>query len=308
MPRPLKVGIELPIAEDKGRKGTPRWSDISLMARRAEEAGFDSVWVEDHLLFRNEGRPTQGVWDGWSLLAALAAVTERVEIGPLVSCVSFRNPALLAKIADTVDEISNGRLILGLGAGWHEPEYEAFGFPFDHRVSRFEEALKIIHGLLKTGHVDFEGKYYSARECELRPRGPRPEGPPILLGTIGERMLGLTAQYADLWNAYFTHTHNHPEMVAPLSAKVDAACQAAGRDPATLGRTAAVYVQMPGSAPESTPPHWEFTPLGGSTEEMAANLRAYADHGVSHLILWLEPNTLESIEAFVPVLEALGDR
>ena len=306
MPRPLKVGIELPIAEDKGRAGTPRWSDISLMARRAEEAGFDSVWVEDHLLFRNEGQPDQGVWDGWSLLAALAAVTERVEIGPLVSCVSFRNPALLAKIADTVDEISNGRLILGLGAGWHEPEYQAFGYLFDHRVSRFEEALKIIHGLLKTGQVDFEGRYYSARECELRPRSPRPEGPPILLGTVGERMLGLTAQYADLWNAYFTHTRNQPELVAPLSAKVDAACRATGRDPATLGRTAGVFVQMPGAAHASTPPHWEFTPLGGSTEEMSANLRAYADQGVSHLILWLEPNTLESIEAFVPVLEALG--
>ncbi|HYI13759.1 MAG TPA: LLM class flavin-dependent oxidoreductase [Thermomicrobiales bacterium] len=305
MTRPLKVGIELPIAENKGRVGTPRWSDISLMARRAEEAGFDSVWVEDHLLFRNEGLPTQGVWDGWSLLAGLAAVTERVEIGPLVSCVSFRNPALLAKIADTVDEISNGRLILGLGAGWHEPEYQAFGFPFDHRVSRFEEALKIIHGLLKHGHVDFEGTYYSARECELRPRGPRAEGPPILLGTVGERMLGLTAQYADMWNAYFTHTKNQPELVAPLSAKVDAACHTAGRDPATLGRTAGVYVQMPGTAPESTPPHWEFTPLGGSNEEIAANLRTYADQGVSHLILWLEPNTLESIEAFAPVLEML---
>jgi probable F420-dependent oxidoreductase len=306
MPKPLKIGIELPIAENKGRDGTPRWSDISLMARRAEEIGFDSVWVEDHLLFQNEGQATQGVWECWSLLAALAAVTERVEIGPLVSCTSFRNPALTAKMADTVDEISNGRLILGLGAGWNEPEYRAFGFPFDHRVSRFEEALKIIHGLLKDGQIDFEGRYYSARECELRPRGPRPEGPPILLGTIGERMLGLTAQYADLWNAYFTHTRNQPEQVAPLNEKVDAACRAAGRDPATLGRTAAVYVQMPGTAPASTPPHWEFTPLGGSDEEIAANLRAYADQGVGHLILWLEPNTLESIEAFAPVLEAVG--
>lgn len=307
MTRTLKIGIELPIAEDKGRPGTPRWSDISLMARRAEEVGFDSVWVEDHLLFRHDDQPVQGVWDGWSLLTGIAAVTNRVEIGPLVSCVSFRNPALLAKIADTVDEISNGRLILGLGAGWHEPEYQAFGFPFDHRVSRFEEALKIIHGLLKHGQIDFEGRYHSARECELRPRGPRPEGPPILLGTIGERMLGLTAQYADLWNAYFVHTKNQPEFVAPLRERVDAACKAVGRDPATLGRTAGVFVQMPGAAPTSTPPHWEFSPLGGDPAELAANLRAYSDEGVSHLILWLEPNTLESIEAFAPVLEAIGD-
>jgi probable F420-dependent oxidoreductase len=301
----LKVGVELPIAEKKGRDDTPGWADISAMARRCEEVGFDSIWLEDHLLFRHAGQEPQGVWDCWSLLAALAAVTERVELGTLVSCVSFRNPALLAKIADTVDDISGGRVILGLGAGWHEPEYQAFGFPFDHRVSRFEEALAIIHGLLKDGRVDYEGRYHAAQECELRPRGPRPDGPPILLGTTGERMLRLTARYADAWNAYFVHTKNRAEGVAPLRERIDAACLAVGRDPATLQRTATVFVQMSGATARPLAPHWDFAPVTGSPDEIAAELRRYADEGISHLQLWLEPNTIESIEAFAPVLAAL---
>jgi alkanesulfonate monooxygenase SsuD/methylene tetrahydromethanopterin reductase-like flavin-dependent oxidoreductase (luciferase family) len=305
--RPLKVGVELPIAVDKGRHGTPRWSDISRMARHAEDIGFDSVWIEDHLLFRHEGRTAQGVWEGWALLAAVAAVTSRVEIGPLVSCMSFRNPAHLAKLADTIDEISGGRLILGLGAGWHEAEYRAFGFPFDHRVSRFEEALRIVHALLRDGRVDFAGRYHEARECELRPRGPRPGGPPILIGSIGTRMLALLARYADLWNAYFTHTRNHPAGVAPLRDRVDAACREAGRDPATLGRTAAVLVDMaPGRRTSPTlPPHWAFAPLSGPPERLAEEIRAYATEGIGHVQLWLEPNTLESLEAFAPVLDRL---
>jgi len=306
MPRPLKVGIELPIAENKGRAGTPRWSDISLMARRAEEAGFDSVWVEDHLLFRHEGQPVQGVWYGWSLLAAIAAVTERVEIGPLVSCVSFRNPALTAKIADTIDEISGGRVVLGLGAGWHEPEYRAFDYPFDHRVSRFEEALTIIHGLLKRGEIDFEGQYYSARECELRPRGPRPEGPPIMIGSVSPRMLGLVARYADLWNVYFSTTRNSPDGVPPLREKVDAACLEAGRDPATLGRTVAAYVdfqETPGG-PQSF--NGSGSPaLTGTPEEIAAGLRAYHDEGIEHIQVHVLPMTAAGIEKFAPVLEVL---
>src|ERR687893_2015533 len=181
---------------------TPRWSDLAAIARRAEEVGFDSLWVQDHLLFRYPDQEPEGPWESFSLLAALAAVTSRVELGTLVTCVSYRNPALTAKIADTIDEISGGRLILGLGAGWHEPEYAAFGFPYDHRVSRFEEALQIITALLRTGHVDFQGAYYTARDCELRPRGPRPEGPPILVGGSGERMLRIAARYADAWNAH----------------------------------------------------------------------------------------------------------
>lgn len=305
--RPLKVGIELPIAEDKGRHGTPRWPAIAEMARRAEAVGFDSIWLEDHLLFRHEGRPAQGVWDGWTLLAAIAAVTSRVALGHLVSCMSFRSPALLAKMADTVDEVSGGRLILGLGAGWHEPEYLAFGFPFDHRVARFEEGLAIVHGLLREGRIDFAGRYHQARDCELRPRGPRRQGPPILIGSIGDRMLALAARHADLWNAYFSHTKNRPEGVPPLRAKVDAACRAAGRDPASLGRTVAVLVDMaPGRrAAPPLPAHWTFPPLTGCPDELADGLRAYAREGVSHVQLWLEPNTVESVEAFAPALERL---
>jgi probable F420-dependent oxidoreductase len=305
--RPLKVGVELPIAEDKGRHGVPRWADVSRMARCAEDVGFDSIWIEDHLLFRQEGRGTQGVWDGWAILTAVAAVTSRVELGPLVSCMSFRNPALLAKMADTIDDISGGRLILGLGAGWQEAEYRAFGFPFDHRVSRFEEGLHIVRTLLREGRVDFAGRYYQARDCELRPRGPRATGPPILIGSIGERMLGLLARYADQWNAYFSHTGNRPGGIAPLREKVDQACRAAGRDPATLARTVAVFVDMAPGRPASPPlpAHWTFPPLSGDAERLAEELRAYAREGVSHVQLWLEPNTLESLEAFAPVLARL---
>jgi alkanesulfonate monooxygenase SsuD/methylene tetrahydromethanopterin reductase-like flavin-dependent oxidoreductase (luciferase family) len=286
--------------------GTARWADLLAMAQRAEAVGFDSVWVEDHLLFRLGDTPTEGPWECWTLLSALAASTSRVEIGPLVACTSFRNPALLAKMADTVDEISGGRLILGLGAGWHEPEYQAFGFPFDHRVSRFEEALKIIHGLLHDGQVDFEGKYYQARECELRPRGPRPNGPPILLGTTGPRMLRLTAQYADMWNTYFTRHENDPAGIAPLRDLVDAACVEMGRDPATLERTCAVLVGFDGqlSGPSSANPSGT-PPLTGSPEEIAATLRGFAAEGISHVQVWLEPNNLSGIESFAPVLELL---
>lgn len=298
--RPLKIGLLLPDTEGQMNGVTARWSDLAAMSKLAEDVGFDSVWVTDHFIHREE-TVTRGPWECWSLLSAIAAVTNRVEIGPLVICTGFRNPALLAKMADTVEEISNGRLILGIGAGWNEPEYKAFGYPFDHRFDRFEEALTIIHGLLRTGHIDFEGTYYQARDCELRPRGPRLEGPPIMIGTTGKRMLALTAKYAEQWNAWFSRTNNTVEGILALKPDIDAACVESGRDPATLERTVAVKIDV---GPH-TPSQMSVTGISGTPEQIGDALRAHANAGISHVQLWLEPNTLKGIEEFAKVLEIL---
>jgi len=276
------------------------------MARRAEEVGFDSFWLPDHLLFRFPRVNQQGAWDAWSLLAALAARTQSIEIGPLVACSSFRNPALIAKMAATIDEISGGRLILGLGAGWHEPEYVAFGFPYDRRVSRFAEALQIISALLRTGHVDFEGTYYIARDCELSPRGPRPEGPLILIGGSGDRMLRLAARHGDAWNA---DRQNDVAAVQALNARIDAACDEVGRDPATLSRVIGIQVDLLNASRQAMQPRqWVMAPwpLTGTPEELAAQIRRYADARVEHMMVWIDPVSGAGIEAFAPVLDLLN--
>jgi probable F420-dependent oxidoreductase len=303
--RPFKIGLFVPHFELPWNGSTLRWAEIAAIAQRAEEVGFDSFWVPDHLLYRFPQVHPQGAWDAWSLLAALAATTRTMEIGPLVACSSFRNPALIAKMADTIDEISDGRLILGLGAGWHEPEYTAFGFPFDHRVSRFEEALQIITALLRTGHVDFEGTYYTARDCELRPRGPRPAGPPIVVGTSSPRMLRLTARYADGWNV---DRQNDVAGVQALNARVDEACHDVGRDPASLARIIGIQVDLLNESRQPTRPRqWVMAPwpLTGTPEELAAQIRRFGEARVEHLIVSLDPVSLAGIEAFAPVLEAL---
>ncbi|MEZ4521324.1 MAG: LLM class flavin-dependent oxidoreductase [Thermomicrobiales bacterium] len=306
--RPCKLGVILPEAEHDMGGETPRWRDYSAMARLAEDMGFDSVWFVDHLLYRGDATAVeqQGVWECWSILAALAAVTERVELGPLVTPTSFRNPALFAKMVDTVEEISGGRIILGLGAGWHEDEYDAFGFPFDHRVARFEEAFTIIRGLLRDGAIDFEGTYYSARECELRPRGPRPEGPPLMIGSRGPRMLRATLPHVEIWNAWLSGGRSNPDQIPAMREQIDAACREVGRDPATLERTVSIMVDQTGTReigasmkPDSA------EPLSGSPEEIAAGIRAFAEEGISHIQLYFVPNTIESIERFGSVLELL---
>jgi probable F420-dependent oxidoreductase len=298
--RSLKVGLILPDTEREMGGATARWRDLAEMARLAEELGFDSLWNADHLIYRFPDKEVQGPWECWSIMAALAAVTSRVEIGPLVACTSFRNPALQAKIADTIDEISGGRLLLGLGAGWNEPDYVEFGYPFDHRVSRFAEAIAIIHGLLRNGHVDFEGTYYSARDCELRPRGPRPEGPPIIIGSTAPRMLGLLAQYGDIWNAWARQTL---EELAADRAKVDAAMEAAGRDPATVERTVSLLVDLPTATGRPSEAKAGFQ--AREPEELAAHLSSYADAGISHVQLMLDPNTPAGIEWAAQTLEFL---
>jgi len=312
--RPLRVGLFLPIIEGTMAGASATWRDLADFAQRAETLGFDSLWLPDHLLFRLAGREDQpvGQWESWSTLAALAAATSRITLGTFVACTGFRNPAVLAKAAVTVDEISGGRLVLGLGAGWHEAEFRAFGVPFDHRVSRFEEAFTIIRSLIQDGHVDFAGQYHVARDCELRPWGPRQGRLPLMIGSNGPRVLRIAAPYVASWNSDWTMS---PADLEPLRAIVDAACLEVGRDPATLERTAGVMIDLPVKVPgvdgrasvrgATAPGTVVRTPPTGTPEELAALLRGYVDAGISHVQVWLDPSDLRGMDAFAAVLELI---
>lgn len=286
----MKIGLALIIAdrEELGRAFT--YNETRDMAQRAEENGFDSLWLYDHLLYRPENKPTVGIWECWTFLTALAEATQNIELGTLVVCNSFRNPAMLAKMAVTLDEVSQGRLILGIGAGWNKPEYDAFGYPFDHRVDRFEEALQIIRPLLKEGRVDFQGKYYQARDCEIRPRGPRPNGPPLMVGGFGPRMLKLTAKYADLWNSGY---YGQPDQLSEPCQNLERACSEVGRDPSTLGVTAMLALHFPDLSPKT--PDFDNPPLSGTPEEIAQAMLGYQQAGVQHIMFHLVPYNLTAL-------------
>ncbi len=287
----MKIGVVLPIAEHPEKRQIFSFSQIRELARVAEDVGFDSAWLFDHLIFRFPDRPATGIWELWTMLAAVAAVTERVELGTLVICTAFRNPAVLAKMADTLEEISGGRLILGLGAGWHQPEFDAFGISFDHKVDRFEEALQIIAPLLREGRVDFHGRYESAPNCELLPRGSRPGGPPILVGAFKPRMLRLTARHADAWNTCWHGFAN--EKFATERAALEEACRAEGRDPASIKVTVGLGVQYTPGADDAERPARDKA-LSGSVDEVAEGFAEYARLGVDHLVCALDVNTAES--------------
>lgn len=303
MDKRMKVGIQLPEVERE-----VRWPELASMATLAEDVGFDSLWVGDHLLYRNADESPRGPWEAWSQLAALAAITSRVEIGPLVAATSFHSPAMLAKKAASVDEISGGRLILGLGAGWNKTEYDAFGFAYDHRVSRFEEAFTIIRRLLREGAVDFDGTYYQVRDCELLPSSARPGGPPLMVGSEGARMLRITMPHVNAWNAWHAWYGNNVEGLPAVLEKVDVACSDVGRDADDVLRTTTVLVQLAGGSGRNSGDTAKrgVTPLRGSPEKIAMELRAYAAIGIRHVQLVLDPITAESIEYLAPVVEMLA--
>jgi alkanesulfonate monooxygenase SsuD/methylene tetrahydromethanopterin reductase-like flavin-dependent oxidoreductase (luciferase family) len=330
----MAVGLMLPLGMGAlGDGDKVPWATIYEMAGLAEAAGVESLVVPDHLLFRRsppgnnpaldmpEGR-SRGIWEAWTILSAVAAITRRVSLSPYVACTAFRNPALLAKMAETLDEISGGRLVLGLGAGWHEPEFDAFGFPFDHRVSRFEEALQIIVPLLREGRVDFQGRYYQARQCELLPRGPRATGPPIFIGAQGPRMLRLVARYADRFDADF---HLNPDGVVGRFQALDGACAEIGRDPKTIVRSAATRLAVANDGDGATAGTAQVGPrrdgiaefdlagvrFGGrqdTPEALAMYLRGFESAGVEHLTCTiLDPVGPRGIERFAQVLERLRE-
>lgn len=301
--RPLGVGVQLPEVERE-----VRWPELRAIAREAEAVGLDSVWVGDHLLYRFADGSARGPWEAWTTLAALAEATERVTLGPLVAATAFHAPFMLAKQAATVDEISGGRLVLGVGAGWNPVEFAALGAPFDNRVARFEEAFGVVAALLRDGRADFSGRFVTVRDAELLPRPARPGGPPLLVGSSGPRMLAATLPHAAAWNAWYADTGNRPEGVAPLRAAVDAAARAAGRDPAAIERTVAVQVRLPGGTGRfmgDTDPKQAVAPLAGPPAAIAAELRRYAAEGIGHVQLVLDPITQASVAALAPVLEAL---
>ncbi|MBI2776553.1 MAG: LLM class flavin-dependent oxidoreductase [Chloroflexi bacterium] len=300
--RPLRVGVQLPEVER-----VVRWPEYVAMARRAEELGYDTLWLGDHLLYRFADGTSRGPWEAWTMLSALAASTSRIRLGPLVASTAFHAPAMLAKMAATVDEVSGGRLILGIGAGWNETEFRAFGFPFDHRIDRFEEAFTIVRTLLRDGAIDFDGRYHRARDCELLPRPARPGGPPILIGSQGPRMLRITLPHVQQWNVWFADTGNSPAGVAPLRDLVDGICREVARDPGEVERTVAVQVRLTGGTGRVQGGYAldQPAPLSGSAAAMAEELRAYAREGIDEVQLVLDPITIGSIEEFASVLELL---
>jgi probable F420-dependent oxidoreductase len=293
----VELGLNLPYVEGSMDGQTPRWTDILAMARTAEAIGFDALWVSDHVGFGDPTGEWQGAWESWTLLAALAASTRRVALGPYVLAVPLRNPAVLAKMAETLDEVSGGRLILGLGAGWNEAEFTSYGIPFDDRFQRFEDGLRVITDMLRSGRSTLDGDTIRTRSARLEPRGPRPDGLPVMVGANGPRMLRLTAELADHWNGGLRSIDEVPAQLEAL----DVACRDVGR---TRPITKSIEVLVrPGSS--DAPP--EPREIRGDPGSIASDLLRFAQLGIDHLQVQLRPNSIAGVQAFAPVIERLQD-
>jgi alkanesulfonate monooxygenase SsuD/methylene tetrahydromethanopterin reductase-like flavin-dependent oxidoreductase (luciferase family) len=286
----MRVGIQLPEVERE-----VRWPEVRGIARTAERSGFDSVWLGDHMLYRGDGRPERGPWDVWTQLAALAAVTERVSLGPLVAATAFHAPGLIARMAASIDEVSGGRFVLGIGAGWNETEFRAFGFPFDRLVSRFEESFEIVRRLLAGERVTVAGAFATVEDALLLP--PPARRVPLMIGANRPRMLRAGLAHADAWNTWFTHYGNTAEGFAEESAGVDALCAEVGRDPREVERSACVFVAVGGGGGER--PH-QVPPV--EPARLALHLHELADAGAHEAILVVDPITEASVETLAAAL------
>ena len=297
--RPFEIGVVLPLVQFGPERTTPRWPDIRRMAERLEAMGVDTLWTPDELLWRVEGAAPQGMWDGVSMAGAVAAVTSRAKVGTWVLSALHRNPGIIAKTAETLDEISGGRFVFGLGAGHEWPgQAHAFGLPEDRVFARFEEALRIIVPLLREGRADFEGTFHAARDLPQQPVGPRPGAIPLLIGGNGPRGQRAAALHADTWSGY-AEERAHVDELAPRLATLDAICEEIGRDPAGIGRGAGVSVNP------LQPSGWRQGVISGPPEEIADALRSFREAGFTQVDIMLGPGTLEAVEAMAPVLERL---
>lgn len=294
----MQIGLVLPM-NDADAPGGSTWPRIRSVVRHAEAVGLDSAWVYDHLIFRFPDRPESGILEPWTLLSAVAAVTERLTLGTIVLGTAFRSPGLLAKMAATLDEVAAGRLVLGLGTGWHEPEYRAFGYPFDHRAGRFEEALSVMLPLLRGERVTVHGRWHDAEDAVLLPPPPprpagRPPRIPVLIAAKGERVLRLTARHADAWN---TAWYGVPEpRFEERRADLLRACEIEGRDPATLEVTVGLTLDAGGDPGRPGAP----AALPADADAIARALDAWRALGVAHVQVDVRP----ADEATIDVLAA----
>jgi alkanesulfonate monooxygenase SsuD/methylene tetrahydromethanopterin reductase-like flavin-dependent oxidoreductase (luciferase family) len=293
----FELGVVLPLMQYGPERTTARWSDIRDMAVRAEAIGFDTIWTPDELLWRVEEGPPRGVWEGVAMAGAVAAVTARAKVGTWVMSALHRNAAIIAKAAETLDEISGGRFLFGLGAGHHWPgQANAFGLPEDHIFDRFEESLRVIVPLLRGGHADFEGTWHAARDLPQQPVGPRPNEIPILIGGNGPRGQRAAARHADIYSCYVEERADVDE-VRPRLDSLDAICEEVGRDPATIGRSVGVSVHPLSS------PNERVDVISGSAEHIADTFRAFRDSGFTQLEIMVGPGTIEALDALAPVVE-----
>ena len=294
----MRIGVQLPEVER-----VVRWDEVAAMARRAESLGYDSLWVGDHLLYRSDDG-VRGPWEAWTQLAAIGAVTDRVEIGPLVAALPFHEPAILAKQAATVDEISQGRLVVGVGAGWNRVEFAAFGLPYDRRDARFEEAFHLVRRLLAGEEVTHDGEFYRLDRCVLLPPSARAGGPPLLVGSNGPRMLSITRPHVASWNTWFADFENDPSKLPALVETIDDACRKVGRDPGTLEKTTALLL---GFTPEERR-RASINPIRGSAHEIASALDQVSQAGIAHVQLVLDPITEDTVEMAAEAMDAYRAR
>lgn len=297
--RSLEIGVVLPVMQYGTDPVTARWSEILEIALRVESAGFDMIWIPDELLWRAEDGPHRGAWEGVAMAGAVAAATSRTRVGTWVMSALHRNPGITAKAAETLDEISGGRFVFGLGAGHEWPgQARTFGLPEDHIFARFEEALQIIIPLLRGGHADFEGTWHAARDLPQQPVGPRPNGIPILIGGNGPRGQRAAVRHADIYSCY-VEERAHVDEVAPRLASLDAICAEVGRDPSSIRRSVGVVV-LP-----LEPAGVRADAVSGSAEEIADAFRSFRGAGFTQLEMMVYPGTLAAVDALAPVLELL---
>jgi alkanesulfonate monooxygenase SsuD/methylene tetrahydromethanopterin reductase-like flavin-dependent oxidoreductase (luciferase family) len=293
------------------------WPSLRDAITAADAAGFDSLWFDDHLL-ADEGIPSAPKLEGWTVASAAAALTTRATIGHLVVANTFRSPGLLAKMAATLDHVSGGRAVLGIGAGWFEEEHRAFGLDFGgsagDRIDRMGEAVGLVRRLLDGEVVTHDGRFYHLADANCAPL-PIQRPLPLLIGGSGPRKtLPLVARHADLWNAFGT-----PEVIRANGALLAAACAAIGRDPAAVEWTVTLNVVVRDDrasaeaafdailAHSSPRQHERDLDAAGSPGEVATLLRSYADAGIGHAMWVLRPPwDLETIRRVGEVRAALG--